>query len=104
MKMGVKPAKRHASFRTQMTLSKPWIKSKAKTSVTDGSKSNSTATTTGLALVSSKFLLLQKSHKIVRQSKTVRLQHFINEDNRHRLAKIRGLAWGVTRIEVACLF
>jgi RNA recognition motif-containing protein len=40
----------------------------------------------------------------LRQSKTVRLQHFINEDNRHRLAKIRGLAWGVTRLEVACLF
>lgn len=36
--------------------------------------------------------------------KNLRLQHFITEENRHRLAKIRGLAWHVTKLDVACLF
>jgi len=51
--------------------------------------------------LSSKYLLLSK---ILREKKSVSLRNFINEENRHRAAKIRGLSWYTKPSEVVEFF
>lgn len=37
-------------------------------------------------------------------SKTIKLQSYITEENRNRICKIRGLAWGTTKQDIANFF
>lgn len=39
-----------------------------------------------------------------RNTKTLRLTSFITEENKNRIAKIRGLAWGVTKADIVIFF